>query len=90
MRVVLLEPAHPGEPSERAGQLVTVQHAEVRHPQRQLAVGAGLLVKHDAVARAVHGLQPERFLLNVKPETRFVYSVQSKETDLIYLNMQSA
>ena len=36
--VVLLELAHPGEPAERAGDLVPVQHVEGRVAERQLAV----------------------------------------------------
>merc|ERR1719300_1577124 len=48
--VILLEPPHPRQPRQSAGQFVPVEHSKVGHPKRQVLVGACGLVKHDAVA----------------------------------------
>ena len=40
-----------------------MQHSEVCHPEWQILVRAGGLVKHDTVAGAVHRLQAKGFLL---------------------------
>lgn len=51
VRVVLLEAAHAREAGERAAQLVAVQRAEVRQPQRQLAPRAAALLEHKAAGQ---------------------------------------
>mmetsp|Transcript_36162 Transcript_36162/g.70286 ORF Transcript_36162/g.70286 Transcript_36162/m.70286 type:complete len:649 (+) Transcript_36162:65-2011(+) len=56
VRVVLLEPPDAREARERAGGLVAVQHAEVGEAHREVLVRAGLVLEHQAVAGAVHGL----------------------------------
>mmetsp|Transcript_240 Transcript_240/g.510 ORF Transcript_240/g.510 Transcript_240/m.510 type:complete len:309 (-) Transcript_240:902-1828(-) len=68
VRVVLLKPPHAREARERAGQLVAVKHAEVGIPHRQLSVRALPRLEHDAMARAVHRLQPELLRLDVEAE----------------------
>ena len=57
--------AAPGKAMEGSAVLVTVQDAEVCHAERQLAVGPGAAVEHEAVARAVHGLEAKLLLLDV-------------------------
>ena len=47
--VVLLEAAHAREAGQRAAELVAVQHAKVRVPQRQLPIRALAVPKHHAV-----------------------------------------
>mmetsp|Transcript_32752 Transcript_32752/g.55219 ORF Transcript_32752/g.55219 Transcript_32752/m.55219 type:complete len:390 (+) Transcript_32752:512-1681(+) len=66
--IVLLEPAHARESSERPGDLVAVQHAEVRDAQRQLSVGADAVGEEQAVAGAVHGLHAPLLVLHVEGE----------------------
>ena len=71
MCVVLLEAAHPCEAGQGAGQLIPMQNSEVGHAERQLLVGTRSVVENEAVARAVHRLQPERLLLNIKSGEKF-------------------
>ena len=49
MRIVLLEAAHTGQAVQSAAELVAMQHAEVRHSDGQLPVGACAVPKHHAV-----------------------------------------
>ena len=63
VRIVLGERAHPHDAVQRAGRLVAVAGAELRQPQRQLAVGAQALAEDLDVARAVHRLQREHLVL---------------------------
>ena len=51
VRVVLGEGAHPHDAVQRAGRLVAVAGAELRHAQRQLAVAAHALAEDLHVAR---------------------------------------
>ena len=44
------------------------EYAKVSQPNRQLTVGTDAVVKHQAVAGAVHRLKRKSFLLNVKLE----------------------
>ena len=57
VRVVLGEPAHPGQAVDDAGLLVAVDAAELEQPQRQLAVGALPGPEDQVVHRAVHRLE---------------------------------
>lgn len=45
-----------------------MQHSEVGHADGQVLVRPGRLVEHQAVARAVHRLQPEVLLLDLELE----------------------
>ena len=66
--VVLSETAHARDSSERATQFVTMEHADVGHTYRQLAPRTRAILEHETVARTVHGLQAERFLLHLDLE----------------------
>ena len=66
--VILLEPPHPRQPCQSAGQFVPMEHSKVGHPKRQVLVGTCGLVKHDAVAGTVHRLQSESLFLNADLE----------------------
>lgn len=57
VRVVLGQAAHAGEAVDDAGLLVAVHRAELEHPERQVAVGAGLRPVRQDVHRAVHRLE---------------------------------
>lgn len=57
MCIVLLEPPDPSKPRESSGELVPVQSSEISHSNRQFFVRVGLVLEHEAVAGAVHGLQ---------------------------------
>lgn len=68
MSVVLAEPAHAGEPSERARQLVPVQGPEVGPAQGEFPPRAEPLLEHEAKHRrgrvrtcsvCDEGLEPE-------------------------------
>ena len=59
MRVVLCEAAHAREAGQLAAFFVTVDRAELRQAQRQVAVGAHLALVDHAVMRAVHRLDQE-------------------------------
>ena len=63
MGVVLREGAHPHDAVQRAGGLVAVAGAELRHAQRQVAVALDALLEYLHVARAVHRLQREQPVL---------------------------
>ena len=56
VRIILCEAAHAEQPVQRAGKLVPVHKAKLRHPQRQLAVGMRLCLIYQHSAGAVHGL----------------------------------
>ena len=66
--VVLLEPSHPCQACQSAGQLVPVEHPKVSHPQREVFIGTCGLVEHDAVTRTVHWFQAESLLLDADLE----------------------
>ena len=68
MGVVRLEPSDPGEAGQGSGQLVPVKHSKVGHVDWQVLVEASRLIEHQAVARAVHWLQPKVLLLNLELE----------------------
>eukprot|EP00760_Papus_ankaliazontas_P030251 PhM_4_TR468/c1_g1_i2/m.80221 len=68
VRVVLLEATHADQTGEGAADLVAVQHTEVSHAHRKLAVRAGAHVEHEAVPGAVHGLERELLLLDRRVE----------------------
>mmetsp|Transcript_2393 Transcript_2393/g.7077 ORF Transcript_2393/g.7077 Transcript_2393/m.7077 type:complete len:787 (+) Transcript_2393:404-2764(+) len=68
VRVVLLEPPHAGEARQRAVRLVAVQHPKVGHADGQLAVAAQPVAEHEAVAGAVHGLEPKLLLVHLQQE----------------------
>ena len=55
--VVLSEAAHTQQPVEHARPLVTVDRAQLRPAQRQVAVAARLSLVHQDGKRAVHGLE---------------------------------
>ena len=59
VRVVLGEGAHAHQPVQRARRLVAVDHAELGHAQRQVAVGLQAVLEDLDVARAVHRLDRE-------------------------------
>ena len=63
VRVVLGEAADAEQPVQSAGQLVAVHYAQLRHAQRQIAVGVRLALVHQHSAGAVHGL--DRVVLSV-------------------------
>ncbi|SCJ66831.1 Uncharacterised protein [Anaerotruncus sp. 2789STDY5834896] len=54
MGVVLGKAAHPHQAVQRARELVPVHQAQLAHPQRQVAIGAGLGLVHQHAAGAVH------------------------------------
>lgn len=56
-----------------ARELVAVQHAEVRKPQRQLPVRPCARAEDEAMPRAVHRLQAELLLLYVQQEHVFLH-----------------
>ena len=60
VRVVHLEPAHPGQAVHDAGLLVAVHVPELEQPQRQLAVGPAARAVDQVVHRAVHRLEVHR------------------------------
>ena len=62
--VVLCKGAHAHEAVQRAGTLVAVDEAELRHAQRQFAVAVDVVLVDENAAGAVHRLHGER---------RFVY-----------------
>mmetsp|Transcript_4005 Transcript_4005/g.16005 ORF Transcript_4005/g.16005 Transcript_4005/m.16005 type:complete len:884 (+) Transcript_4005:169-2820(+) len=68
VRVVLLEAADAREPREGARQFVAVQDAEVGVAHRKVAPRAQGLGEHEAVARAVHGLEAEFGAFDVEAE----------------------
>eukprot|EP00966_Prymnesium_polylepis_P143543 3313590-Prymnesium_polylepis.1 len=68
VRVVLLKATHAREAGQRARELVPMEHAKVRIAHRQLAVGSLLRLEHDAVAGAVHRLEPKLLILDVERE----------------------
>ena len=72
MGVVLLEATYPGQTLEGARELVTVEDTKVGEAEGELSVGSGTVSKHEAVAWAVHWLEPKLCLFNlkVKPEMR--------------------
>jgi hypothetical protein len=53
--------------------LSPVQDSKIRHPERQLLIWTGPMVKDQAVAGAVHRLQTKGLLLNIKPANHFTY-----------------
>jgi hypothetical protein len=55
--IILHEAAHAREASEGAAELVAVQDAKLCESKRHFAVGTALGAEHEAVARAVHGLE---------------------------------
>ena len=64
--IILLEPADTGEAGEGPAELIAVEDSKVGQPERELAVRAGAEAEHEAVARAVHGLEGKLLALNVK------------------------
>ena len=48
--VVLLEPPHPGQPSQGSGKLVPVEDAKVCHPEGQVLVGTDAVVEDEAMS----------------------------------------
>lgn len=70
--VILLEPAHTGESSEGTAQLIAVEHSEIGHPQRKLAV------------RAVHNkkeMQKEKQVLINKVTRRIEFQKRKIQTE---------
>jgi len=55
--VVLLEAPDAGQPRQGAGQLVAVEHAEVRHAEGQLAPGPVPVVENETATRIRTGCQ---------------------------------
>lgn len=68
MSIVLLESSHSREPGESARKLVSMENAKVRHPPWQFPVASFSMLKQQAVAWAVHGLQPELILFDFESE----------------------
>ena len=66
--VVLLEPPHPRESCQCAGQLVPMKYSKVSYPQREVFVRTCGLVEHYAVPGTVHRLQAESLLLDADLE----------------------
>lgn len=80
MCVVLLESTDTGEASQGTSKLVTVQHTEIciavllsairlideGVPDGKLLVGVGKMLEHEAVTRAVHGLESESHVLGIE------------------------
>ena len=55
--VVLLEAPYSNQTTESTRDFVSVEHAEVSIPQRQVSVRVNAVFEHHAVSRAVHGLE---------------------------------
>ena len=49
MGIILLEAPHAREAVQRTAELIAVQHAKVRKPQRQLPVATPCVVEQEAV-----------------------------------------
>lgn len=69
--IILLELPHPREARERPMQLVSVQDSKVSHSVRQVLVGSLDESKHDAVAWAVHRLEPILLTFVLDPKDIF-------------------
>ena len=54
--IVLLEASHSGKSGEGTGELVSVEHSEVSKAHRQVSERPELIVVHETVSRAIHGL----------------------------------
>src|SRR3546814_7094122 len=63
MRVVLRELAHAHDAVKRAMRLVPVAAAELRHAQRQVAIGFDPLTEHLNMCWAVHRFQRHQVAL---------------------------
>ena len=68
VRIILLEAAHSRETREGTAELVAVQDAKVGEANRQLTVGPGAVLEHDAVTGAVHGLERKLLVLGRQAE----------------------
>jgi hypothetical protein len=66
MGIILHEPPHTGQPSERAAGLISVDDTKLGHPNGQFLVATISRVKDQAMTWAVHRLQSPLLLLNVK------------------------
>ena len=66
MRVILREPPDAREPVKHAGLLEPVDRAELRDPDRQLAVRAFLPLVDEDVERAVHRLEHVLLLVDLQ------------------------
>mmetsp|Transcript_5067 Transcript_5067/g.9371 ORF Transcript_5067/g.9371 Transcript_5067/m.9371 type:complete len:558 (-) Transcript_5067:471-2144(-) len=73
--VVLLEATDASESLESAAELVAVEDAKVGETKGEFAVGADAVAEHEAMARAVHGLEPKLLLLDIKAEHVFAVVV---------------
>jgi hypothetical protein len=65
---VQVSPRHAHATSPPSPVFVAVQHAKVSEPEGELAVAALSVLEHEAMAWAVHGLEPKRLLLDVEAE----------------------
>ena len=68
MGIVLLETADTGQTAQGTRSLVTVENTEIGKAERQLTVRTLTDTKHQAVSRAVHGLESKSILLNIERE----------------------
>lgn len=74
--VVLAEPAHAGQPSQRARQLVPVQGPEVGPPQREFPPRAEPLLEHETE----HRREREEIFSPPRKWTVVLWSEQSQNT----------
>ena len=73
--VVLLEATNANETAESAGDLVSVEHAEIGVAQGQVAVAVDAVLEHDAMGGTVHGLEAVASLVVTPVEEEHVLLV---------------
>ena len=63
MGIILGKFANAHQPHQRSGSFITVDHAELSHSQRQVAIRFYPLLVNQQTARAVHRLNAEHFVI---------------------------
>ena len=68
MRIILHKASHTRHPRQRPGRLVTMDDAELSHPNGKLLVASVSRIEDQAVSWAIHGFESPFFFLNVQQE----------------------
>ena len=72
MGVILLESTHTSKTWESSWYFISMQNTEISESDRQVPEWSNLVVKHETVARTVHGLHAETLTLNLPHKDVFL------------------
>jgi hypothetical protein len=79
MSIILTESADTSKSIQGTRKFISVEYSEVSHSDGQFFVGADLVIKHEAMSRAVHRFHSESLLLNLeKEEVLLVFGVMTR------------